>query len=269
MYRIGDFSKLTKTSIKALRYYEDVGLLKPEFKDPVNMYRFYSSKQLIKLHQIHAYRQAGLSIEEIKKIFNGHNSLDILEQRKTMLCNEMSHINSQISQIEFILSGKEEESIMKYSVIVKQTPECIVYYKEMNITSYDDYFTEIPKIGEEVTKANPDLKCLIPEYCFIRYLDGEYKEKDFRIEYCEAVEKMGNETETIKFKKIDSVTAACVLHKGPYSDLRKAYAFIMDWVEKNDYKISESPRESYIDGIWNKEDPKEWLTEIQIPIVKK
>ena len=45
--------------------------------------------------------------------------------------------------------------------------------------------------------------------------------------------------------------------------------FIMDWVEKNDYKISESPRESYIDGIWNKEDPKEWLTEIQIPIVKK
>ena len=225
MYRIGDFSKLTKTSIKALRYYEDVGLLKPEFKDPVNMYRFYSSKQLIKLHQIHAYRQAGLSIEEIKKIFNGHNSLDILEQRKIMLCNEMSHINSQISQIEFILSGKEEKSIMKYSAIVKQTPECIVYYKKMNITGYDDYFTEIPKIGEEVTKANPDLKCLIPEYCFIRYLDGEYKEKDFRIEYCEAVEKMGNETETIKFKKIDSVTAACVLHKGPYSDLRKAYAF--------------------------------------------
>jgi effector-binding domain-containing protein len=40
----------------------------------------------------------------------------------------------------------------------------------------------------------------------------------------------------------------------------------MKWIEENGYQITESPRESYIDGIWNKENEEDWLTEIQIPI---
>ena len=42
--------------------------------------------------------------------------------------------------------------------------------------------------------------------------------------------------------------------------------FAMKWVEENGYVVSEAPRESYIDGIWNKESDEEWLTEIQIPV---
>lgn len=41
------------------------------------------------------------------------------------------------------------------------------------------------------------------------------------------------------------------------------------WIEENNYIPCDNPRESYIDGIWNKEDPEEWLTEIQVPIVSK
>lgn len=52
----------------------------------------------------------------------------------------------------------------------------------------------------------------MPEYCFIVYLDGEYKEKDFNIEFCEAVERFGNETDTIKFKEIPSVEAVSVMN---------------------------------------------------------
>ena len=39
--------------------------------------------------------------------------------------------------------------------------------------------------------------------------------------------------------------------------------------KENNYIPCDNPRESYIDGIWNKEDPEEWLTEIQVPIVSK
>ena len=42
----------------------------------------------------------------------------------------------------------------------------------------------------------------------------------------------------------------------------------MRYIEENGYKIIESPRERYIDGIWNKENKEDWLTEIQIPIEK-
>ena len=158
---------------------------------------------------------------------------------------------------------------MEYKAIIKDLPECIVYSKEMVVPDYNSYFELIPAIGEEVTKANPNIKCISPEYSFIKYLDNEYKEKDIHIEFCEAVEKIGNETETIKFKKIESVKAVCVKHKGAYKDLNKAYAYAFKWMEENNYELADSPRESYIDGIWNKENEEDWLTEVQFPIKTK
>jgi len=43
----------------------------------------------------------------------------------------------------------------------------------------------------------------------------------------------------------------------------------MQWVEQNGYTISDNLRESYIDGIWNKDSVDEWLTEIQVPVQKR
>ena len=59
---------------------------------------------------------------------------------------------------------------------------------------------------------------------------------------------------------------SCVFHQGPYSDLGQAYAFACKWLEQNGYEAADFSREHYIDGMWNKEDPAQWLTEIQIPI---
>lgn len=51
-----------------------------------------------------------------------------------------------------------------------------------------------------MSKTNPELKCADPEYCFIVYLDSEYKETNFNIEFCEAVEKFGRDVGDIKFQ---------------------------------------------------------------------
>ncbi len=56
------------------------------------------------------------------------------------------------------------------------------------------------------------------------------------------------------------------MHKGPYKKLPEAYAFALNWIEDNGYTIIGNPRESYIDGIWNKESDEDWLTEVQMPI---
>ena len=182
--------------------------------------------------------------------------------------DQLSDMTAQLAQVEFILQNKEE-FFMDYIATIKELPKCIVYSKRLTVPNYDAYFDVIPAIGEQITKKYPDLKCAKPEYCFIRYMDGEYKEKDINIEFCEAVEAMEEDFDDIVFKKMDSVKAVSVMHKGPYSELSKAYAFAFDWIEKNGYMVSDSPRENYIDGIWNKEDPKEWLTELQIPIITK
>lgn len=269
LYRIGEFSKLTKTTIKTLRYYDEIGLLKPDTTDRFTGYRFYGTNQLVKLHHIQSLRQIGLSIEEIKLILSGYGTKSILEKRRAELLDEIQNVQEQLSRIEFILSGKEEEQFMNYQAIIKEIPECIVYSKRMTAPSYDSYFNLIPAIGKKVTTKYPDLKCVVPEYCFIVYLDGEYKEKDINIEFCEAVDKLKEDFEDIKFKKIEAVTAVSIMHKGSYGGLRHAYIYAFKWIEENGYVPCDNPRENYIDGIWNKESEEEWLTELQIPVVKK
>lgn len=269
MYRIGLFSQISKTTIKTLRYYDEVGLLVPAYVDKENGYRYYTSEQLFELHQIISLRQMGFSIDEILAMIGGYEVDGILEQRKAEIISQLSEAQDQLSRISHYISEKKEGFFMNYQAVIKELPECIVYSKRLISPSYDAYFQLIPAIGEEVKKANPDLKCAVPEYCFIKYHDGEYKEKDIDIELCEAVTEFGVETGDIKFKKIPSVTAVTVMHKGPYCDLGKAYAYIFKWIEDNCYAILESPRESYIDGIWNKKDEADWLTELQVPVIKK
>ncbi|WP_163193580.1 MerR family transcriptional regulator [Clostridium thermarum] len=269
MYRIGQFSKMSKTTIKALRYYDEVDLLKPEVVDDFTGYRFYTSNQLVKLHYIQALRQLGLSIEEIKLITNGHGAKAILQNRKKELESEIANALEQLSRIEFILLGKEELDFMNYQAVIKELPECIVYSKKLTVSNYNEYFKVIPEIGKQVTTKYPDLKCAVPEYCFISYLDGEYKEKDINIEFCEAVDMMRENFDDIIFKKVEKVTAISVMHKGAYSGLSKAYAYAFKWIEENGYTIADNPRENYIDGIWNKDSEDQWLTELQIPVVKR
>lgn len=268
MFRIGEFSKLCKTTIKTLRYYDEVGLLKPEYIDDETKYRFYAAKQILELHHIQALRQIGLSISEIKLIQDGHGMERILQNRKREIEKELDEGREQITRIEFMLSGREEENMRQYQGIVKEIPECIVYSKKLTIPGYSSYFQIIPGIGAAVQEANPDLKCATPEYCFCEYLDGEYREKDINIEFCEAVNRFGKEIEGVTFKKMEPVVVASVIHKGPYEELPKAYAYLFKWVEENGFIVAGHPRESYIDGIWNAEDPKQWLTELQIPVIK-
>lgn len=269
MYQIGEFSKLGRTTIKTLRYYDAAGLLKPERTDRFTNYRFYTTGQLFQLHKIQSLRQIGLSVKEIRWILAGNDAGCILQKRRAELRAEIDTGLNQLSRIEFVLSGKEEENFMNYQAIIKDLPECIVYSKTMTVPDYDAYFQLIPAIGEKLKGRYPDLKCVIPEYCFIVYLDGEYKEKDIHVEFCEAVDQMKEDFDDIRFKKIDSVSAVAVMHKGPYSTLPQAYAYAFKWIEENGYTVAGSPRENYIDGIWNKENDADWLTELQIPVQKK
>ena len=269
MFRIGEFSKLSRTTIKALRYYDEIGLLKPEKTDDFTSYRFYTTDQLVKLHKIQSLRQMGISIEAIKLIMSGKSVGAILEQRKAELIDEITNVQGQLSRIEFILSGEEEMKEMNYQAAIKEVPACNVYSRKMKLTCYADYNSAIPETGEKVMKKYPELECSTPGYCFIRYLDGEYREKDISIEFCEAVTKLMPDFDDIKFFEIPAATVVSVFHKGAYDGLSKAYAFAFDWVKNNGYTPVELPRENYIDGIWNKESVEEYLTEIQIPIIKK
>lgn len=268
MYKIGMFSKMNKVTIKALRYYDEVGLLKPAHIDDFTGYRYYTSEQLPILHQILSLKQMGFSIEEIAKVQKGLSVDKLLHMKKQQLLQSIAESTMKLAQVEHYLNTQNEGVIMKYNVIIKDLPEVIVASMRRVVQGYDDYFQVIPPMGEEMERLG--CICALPEYCFNIYHDGEYKEENIDVEVCEAVIEAKQNSNMIKFKKIAYVPqAACVLHKGPYSTLRSAYATVLQWMEDNGYEASDHPRESYIDGIWNKESENDWLTEVQFPIRKK
>lgn len=82
MYRIGQFSQMTKVTIKALRYYEEEGLIEPSFIEPATGYRYYDSALLPRVHKIVSLKQSGFSIPQIKLILEGKRIGELLYYQK-------------------------------------------------------------------------------------------------------------------------------------------------------------------------------------------
>lgn len=262
MLKIGEFSKLSHMTVKALRFYEKEKLLTPASIDEWTGYRLYETSQLETAAKIKAFRQLDLSIEEIKSIFAGEDTRAILSEKANALAAQKKEIDVRLSIINHIL----EDEKMNYQVTKKVIPETIVYYSETVLDKYSDAMEWIPTQGAECMQLNPTLKCQDPPYEFCEYLDGEHKDADIQIRHNEAVTAFGNESDNIKFRKLPSTTVLSIFHKGAYDAIGQAYAYIMKYAEENGYEVAGLARECYIDGIWNKESEDEWLTEIQLPV---
>lgn len=266
MIRIGEFSKMTQTTVKALRYYDEMGLLKPELVDDETGYRYYTTGQLLPLHRVVSLRQAGLSVAEVRSVLSGQELAEILNARKARLEGQLQDIRGQLSHIQFLLDHYEEDYRMKYQAIVKDLPACTVCYKQGVVPNFAAF-------GDFIQQADAEFRAAVrfsePDYCFVSHLDPEFRHENVHIEYAQAVPAPGKETDVVHYKQLDSVPAVCVYHKGPYDGLHDAYTFAYQWVADNGYVPAGSARQRYIDGIWNKKEPEQWLTELQIPVRRK
>ena len=267
VFTIGMFSKINKITTKTLRHYDEIGLLKPKHVDEFTGYRYYITEQLVDLHKILTLKQMGLALQDIKEVLENPKAIDLfLKLREQDVLKNIEAEKAKLLQIRSYLSCLKGEDQKMYTAVMKELPEVIVASMRQVVEGYSAFFHLCPNImGKEMGRLG--CVCALPEYCFNIYHDGEYKESDIDVEICEAVTEMKEDTEVLKFKKIDKVPAAvCVLHKGPYHTLRDAYAFAFNWIKDNNYEVIDHPRESYIDGIWNKESEEDWLTEIQVPV---
>lgn len=167
MLKIGEFSKLSHLTVKALRFYEKEGLLIPASVDKWTGYRLYETYQLEDATKIKSYRQLDLSIDEIKAILLGKDAKKVFRKKAIALQEEKEEIDVRLSIINHILEDEE----MKYQVTVKEIPETIVYYSEVRLQKYSDMMQAIPAIGQECMELNPNLKCTEPPYEFCEYLD--------------------------------------------------------------------------------------------------
>lgn len=270
MLKIGEFAKLNKVTVKTLRYYDNLGLLKPEKTDTNTGYRYYSIDQMQILNRILSLKNVGFSLDEILLILNKNMNLEeirnLLELKHIEVAKKIEENNSTLLSLEVLIKTfNEGEYIMKYDVVVKTIESVLVASLRDIISTYSNQGHLWEELNNHIEKYN--VKILPP--CMVTYHDSSYKEDSVDAEVIEPISEKIPSTDRINVKYLEKVEQmACVVHKGPFENIHMAYNAILKWIEENKYKISGPQRELYLKGEWITNDPNEYLSEIQIPIKK-
>ncbi|MGN0972763.1 MAG: MerR family transcriptional regulator [Aristaeellaceae bacterium] len=265
LYRIGMFAAMNHVTVKTLRFYEEQGLLLPALIHPETGYRSYTLSQMAVLHQITALKQAGFTLEEIARINAGADEEAVLLKKKSALLAKIAELTRQIAVVDGYLSRRK--TALSAPVLIKTIPETTVAFMCVRLASYDALFDRMPEMGALMEQAG--CECALPEYCFTAYPEPGYRDADILVEICESVVAARKETGALRFKTLPAVQAACVFHRGSYRTLPESYEAVLRYMEENGYEIAGDIRESYIDGVWNRDDESQWLSEIQVPVRKK
>ncbi len=101
LYKIGEFSNITGSSIRTLRYYDQIGLFKPKEIDLFTNYRYYSEEQIEEFKIISELKDCGFSLEEIKMYWDKFNN-DIMLRKKQELMKEIEKFNEKIRKIDYL-----------------------------------------------------------------------------------------------------------------------------------------------------------------------
>ena len=265
LYKIGVFAAMNHVTVKTLRFYEEQGLLEPALIQPENGYRYYTLSQMAVLHQITALKLAGFTLEEISRINSGADEEAVLLKKKSELLAKIAELTRQISVVDGYLSRKRTG--LSSPVLIKTLPETTVAFMRIRLGSYDCLFERMPEMGALMERAG--CACAVPEYCFTGYPEPGYKDEDILVEICESVAEAKEETGGLRFKTLPEIQAACVFHKGSYRTFSESYETVLRYIEENGYEIAGDIRESYIDGVWNRDDESQWLSEIQVPVRRR
>ncbi|MCR5482943.1 MAG: MerR family transcriptional regulator [Bacilli bacterium] len=131
LYKIGDFSSKSGLPITTLRYYDEIGLLKPVKVDEFSGYRYYADYQLNDVQLIKTLINCGFSLDKLVGLW-GQITTANLESQKEVIKHELIHLQSQINTLDYLIDNSKdfgfaeeslEHSIDKDSVkVLGKTP---------------------------------------------------------------------------------------------------------------------------------------------------
>ncbi|WP_346869684.1 MerR family transcriptional regulator [Clostridium sp. UBA5119] len=269
MFKIGDFSKLTRVSVRMLRYYDEVGLFKPDKIDDFTGYRYYSAKQISDINLIVSLRDMGFNVADISvcmKEKSEEKLEDILKVKGEEIKKNIRTEEIRLEKINSAIKDMKKERVnMSYNVTLKSIPSYKVISLRDGIPAYNAEGILWERLDKYITSKN--IHC--NDTAYATYHDEDYKEGEVDVEVVMGVDKlMENENEFI-FKETEAVEqAVSILVPGDYSNLAPAYNFLGNWIEENGYSIAGNPRQVAIKGPWNERNTEDYLSEIQIPVKK-
>jgi DNA-binding transcriptional MerR regulator len=267
VFSIGEFSKITGLSVKTLRFYHEKELLIPSCVDSETGYRYYDHSNIEKGRIITVFREMEFSIKEIKEILEKYDDqtdiLGYLERHKDLIKGKVRQYRNIMVSLDNIIKN-EREAIMAinnstFEVQEKEIEPMLVAGIRMK-GKYSDCGKGFAQLGRSFGRY-------ISGKPLNLYYDGEYREDDADFEPCMPISKVRN-VEGVDVRELPGGKCVCLLHKGPYEQLGRSYAKILEYVRHKGYEVMLPSREIYLKGpgMILKGNPKNYLTEIQMLI---
>ena len=232
LYSVGELAKLFKINSQTLRFYDKIGLFKPESINPKTAYRYYTFEQFEKLTMINYFRSLDMSLDDIKEFFSDHNenSLGIFLEK------ELENTKNKINKFKEIKLKLEEELLIlknqeKFNIIGRH------YFKERIIA----FQMLISSNTQELHKA-------------FDILDKKYqnlKNKSFGTVISEKSLIMGNfqfHSAFLFIENEDNLCSfpynlkegeyICILGLGNIKEQEKSYKKIIEYIKENNLSIN-------------------------------
>ena len=269
MLKIGDVSRLSRVSVRMLRYYDDAELLKPEKIDEFTGYRYYSESQLPVMWKINTLKDMGFGVAAIREIMKCSDNPKEMEKllilHKAELQEESQIIESRLKLLDTAIERLRNGGKMKYNCVVKEMPQRYVASVRQTIPKYDAEGMLWNILFSET--AEQKMKPIGMSSAILH--DKEFKENDVDVEVQIEVEGTYRDTEHVKFKTESAVTVASVTFKGSYDQFSDVYAELASWVDANGYSFNGPMIDIYHVSPHETQNPLEFVTEVCCPVIRK
>jgi DNA-binding transcriptional MerR regulator len=262
---IGDFSRMTFLSVKALRHYHEVGLLLPAEIDPQTGYRRYAVTQVPTAQVIRRLRELGMSLDGVREVIEapdvGARNAAIgahlrrmegeLEQTRAMLKSLRLLLDERPSPalpIRYRVSGPTETLAMRARMAYAEVFDWL-----------DQAFARLRSAAHEAgaRRAGPDAALY----------SGELLEEEVgEIVAVVPVEAAAYAADPVERLRLPRVEYAVAVHSGPLDDIDRTYAALGTVVAERAIGVQGPIREDYVVGAFDTDDEARHRTEVCWPV---
>lgn len=278
MLKIGEFSRLVQVPVATLRYYDQIGLLKPLEVDRFTGYRFYSASQLPRLHRILALKGLGFSLDQIALALDEGVTTEqmrgMLRLRHAQISQQLAEAQSQLLEVETRLHQIEhEDHVPEYDVILKQVEPLLVASVRTILPNHNavgslfgEVYEAIRPYVDKALAPNPELGGQTLVLCY----DTEFKEQDVDGAAAFMLRCRIPQSGRVQVYELPATTMASTVHHGSYATIGTAHEAVLHWIEANGYRIVGPDREL---NLYHAQpirlDDASYITEIQYPVEKE
>lgn len=262
---IGRFSRITRLSIRALRRYDEMGVLQPAWVDPSSGYRYYRLGQARDAEAVRILRGLDMPIAQIREVLAAGDP-DLVRKH---LALHREHLEERLVEHQRRLAFLErvidrEDGVLPYDVIVREVSAVpvIALRRQVQLEELG------AAIGEAVDRLRGDIAAArqVPAGPpVVVYHDELNEETEGQIEVCvpvpPAVEGRGDLYRT----EVPGGMMATTLHRGPYNEIQPAYHSLVGWIQEHGHDLAGPPRETYLNDP-TEVDSTDLETEIAWPI---